>query len=70
MKTADLKALNDLNDLINNLYVKFASNVICEVLAIWLIENQTRDVEQKQLMKKLDLNELINVEFSWSANLK
>ena len=48
-------------DLIND--VKFVSNVICEIFAFWLIEKQIRNVELKQLIKILNLIDLIDVKF-------
>ena len=48
-------------NLIND--VKFVSNAICEILASWLIEKQTRDVELNLLLKMLNLN------FCWISKL-
>ena len=53
--------LDVLIDLIND--VKCVSSAICEIFAFWLIEKQTRNVELKQLMKILNLIDLINVKF-------
>ena len=60
-----ISKLNVFVDLIND--VKFVSNAICEILASWLIEKQTRDVELSLLLKLLnlkflnDLNDLNNL---------
>ena len=58
------------NDFVLNVFdlkrfFKFdiASIAICEFLAIWLIEKQIRNVELKQLMKILNLIDLIDVKF-------
>ena len=50
-----------LIDLIND--VNFVSNAIYEIFAFWLIEKQIRNVELKQLMKILNLIDLIDVKF-------
>ena len=59
-------ALNDLINLIDlidlfNVKLMILSSAICEILAIWLIKRQNRNVELKQLIKKLKLNDLINL---------
>ena len=61
-----MKNLNDRHDI----EFKISTSAICEILVIWLIEKQIRDVELKQLMKVLNLIDLIDVKFDWSANLK
>ena len=60
----------DVFDLKRLFKFDIASIAICRIFATWLTEKQIRDVELRQLMKILDLINLIDVEFDWSANLK